>query len=132
MTFAAPQAPITVSIKEITGSSTTPIVIVQEPENSKVINNGDGTLTIVFDKTDSDKFVAPALVIVYKDASGELKESKKEFVVTQEGDVPSVVQTGDMSDLSSSTTPLGRLALGLAFALIFYVVRSSRRGRELS
>ena len=120
------------SIKAITGDAKTPIVIVQEPEGSKVTNNGDGTLTIVFDKTDSDKFVAPALVIVYKDSTGQLKESKTEFVVTQQGDVPSVVQTGDITDPASSSSPLGRLALGLAFALMLFIVRSPRRGRELS
>lgn len=107
-------------------------MIVQEPENSKVTNNGDGTLTIVFNNNDSDRFLAPALVIVYKDASGQLKEGKKEFVVTKEGDVPSVVQTGDMTDPVNTSSPLGRLALGLAFMVIFYLIRSPRRGKELS
>jgi hypothetical protein len=118
-----------VSIKELTGGTNTPIIIVQEPEGSKVTNNGDGTLTIIFDKNDSDRFVAPALVILYKDSTGDLKEAKKEFVVTQDGDVPSLVQTGADTNPNDSTTPAGRIALLFALMIIAVFIRSSRRER---
>lgn len=99
-------------------------MIVQEPENSTVKNNGDGTLTIIFSENeDDDRFFAPALVIVYQDPSGELKEVKKEFAVTQEGDVPSLIQTGGEEDPNNSTLPLGSLALLLALILSLNLFR---------
>ena len=104
-------------------------MIVQEPENSKVTNNGDGTLTIVFDPNETDRFLAPALVIVYKDSTGALKEAKKDFIVTKDGDVPSLVQTGADSNPSDSTVPAGQLSLLLALFIGLRLLRSPRRAR---
>ena len=126
-TFVTPQAAIIVSIKEITGNANTPIVIIQEPENSKVTDNGDGTLTIVFDKYEQDKFFAPALVFVYKDSKGELQEAKKEFVVTKEGDVPSLIQTGYMP---SGDNGLMKWALSLAFVACGLMLFQGTRRRK--
>lgn len=116
------------NIREITGNSNTPIVIVQEPENSKVTDNGDGTLTIIFEKYEEDKFFAPALVFVYKDENGELQEAKKEFVVTQEGDVPSLIQTGyqNLNTQNSINWQIG----GFIFALLFAIRLTMRRRKE--
>jgi hypothetical protein len=124
----APQAPIIVNIKEITGNANTPIVIVQEPENSTVTDNGDGTLTIVFDKVEEDKFFAPALVFVYKDAKGVIQEAKKEFVVTQEGDVPSLIQTGYVSDNNGG---FAQWLFIYALICLTYFTVSKRRRKEL-
>ena len=101
----------------------------QEPENSTVKNNGDGTLTIIFSENeDDDRFFAPALVIVYQDASGELREAKTEFAVTQQGDVPSLIQTGGETNPNNSSLPFGTLALLLAMILGIDLFR--RTGRE--
>jgi len=129
-TFVSPQAPVIVNIKEITGNANTPIIIVQEPENSTVTDNGDGTLTIVFDKFEEDRFFLPTLVFVYKDSNGELQEAKKEFVVTQEGDVPSLIQTGYEP---IDNTGWIKLTILLLFALIgVSTFRNSRRKRVVS
>ena len=107
-------------------------MIVQEPENSKVTNNGDGTLTIIFSENDEDeRFFAPAFVIVYKDASGELVEAKKEFAVTQQGDVPSLIQTGGKTNPHSSSLPLGSLALLLALILAIDLFRRTGRKEQV-
>lgn len=76
-----------------------------------------------------DFIIAPALVIVYKDSTGALKEAKKEFIVTKDGDVPSLVQTGADSNPSDSTVPAGQLSLLLALLIGFGLLRSPRRGR---
>jgi len=80
-----------------------------------VTDNGDGTLTIVFEKYEEDKFFAPALVFVYADENGELQEARREFVVTQEGDVPSLIQTGYEP---SDDNGLMNWVLVFAFALL--------------
>lgn len=104
----------------------------QEPENSKVTNNGDGTLTIVFSENeDDDRFFAPALVIVYKDDSGELQEVKKEFAVAQQGDVPSLIQTGGAEDPSNSSFPLGGLALIFALLLSINLFRKTALEKQV-
>lgn len=101
----------------------------QEPENSKVTDNGDGTLTIVFEKYEQDKFFAPALVFVYVDRNGELQEAKREFVVTQEGDVPSLIQTGYEP---SNDNGLIKWALILALALLGVLIFPGMRRRSES
>lgn len=103
-------------------------MIVQEPENSTVTDNGDGTLTIVFNKVEEDKFFAPALVFVYKDAQGVIQEAKKEFVVTQEGDVPSLIQTGYVPDNNESFDRW--LFIYVLISLTYFVI-SKRRRKEL-
>ncbi len=90
-------------------------------------DNGDGTLTIVFEKYEEDKFFAPALVFVYADENGELQEAKKEFVVTQEGDVPSLIQTGYEP---SDDNGLIKWALVFALALLGVLLFPGTRRRS--
>lgn len=132
MTFVPPSAPVIVSIRELTGNANTPVIIVQEPENSTVKNNGDGTLTITFlPPSNPERFSAPALVLVYQDASGELREAKQEFAVTQQGDVPSLIQTGGETNPNQSSIPVGALALLIAMILGIDLFRRTGRGREV-
>lgn len=95
-------------------------------------NNGDGTLIITFsEKEEDERFFPAALVVVYKDESGELKEVKKEFAVTQQGDVPSLIQTGGETDPNNNSLPLGSLALLLALLLGVGLFRRTGRKEEV-
>lgn len=80
-----------------------PLVIISAPQNGTVQNNGDGTLTITLNPNDSDKFELESFVYIYEDSKGNLVEGKKDFVVTQEGDVPSLIQTGGDTPPPSNT-----------------------------
>ena len=110
----------------MTGRDNAPLVIISAPQNGTVQNNGDGTLTITLNPNDTDKFALESFVYIYEDTKGNLVEGKKDFVVTQEGDVPSLIQTGGDTPPPSNTP--GNLMLLIT---LLFVGATLLRRREL-
>lgn len=115
------------TVQQLTRQQATSIVIIQQPENGKLVDNKDGTFTYTPSSEKADEFVADSFVYVYKDVSGELIEGKREFVVTQEGDVPSLIQTGGSFPNNSKK---GNLLYFFAFlVLAFTFTRAFQKSR---
>lgn len=60
----------------------------------------------------------------YTDLSGAVVVARKEFLLTQEGDVPRIIQTGETSAVEKSLAWLAFFAFGL---MVLAILRRVRR-----
>ncbi|MEN9736037.1 MAG: hypothetical protein RL129_747 [Actinomycetota bacterium] len=90
--FIPPQTP-TIVTPPVPPAS--PIVITQQPTHGNVEVNNNGTITYTPDPAVTNKPVVDVVVFQYTNLSGVTVVVRKEFIVTQKGDVPSIIQTGD-------------------------------------
>ena len=89
--YVDPQTP-----KEITPEEkpATPIVITKEPQYGTATVNNNGTITYTPNENQPAKPVVDVIEYKYTNLSGQTIIVRKEIVVTQKGDVPSIIQTG--------------------------------------
>ena len=71
-----------------------PIVITKQPEYGKVEINPSGTITYTPSTELPPTPVVDVVEFTYTNLAGQTVIVRKEFVVTQKGDVPSIIQTG--------------------------------------
>jgi len=107
--FVTPNEPVVVTSKELTGRANTPIEIVTEPSYGTVEVQSNGNL--IYTSNLSDPKSATVDVVEYKftNLSGAVVIARKEFVLSQSGDVPRIIQTGEPNSL-----PI----MGLIFVLL--------------
>ena len=122
---------MTLTPQDLTGIASAAIIILEKPDAEVFTVNKDNSVTFEAPVISRTAFFSASLVYVYKDLSGELLEQKREFVVTQQGDVPSIIQTGDtrVVDENQSQTPSYLLALTL---LLFFITLFSNWNRRKS
>lgn len=122
---------MTLTPQDLTGIASAAIIILEKPDAEVFTVNKDNSVTFEAPVISRTAFFSASLVYVYKDLSGELLEQKREFVVAQQGDVPSIIQTGDtrVVDENQSQTPSYLLALTL---LLFFITLFSNWNRRKS
>ncbi len=108
--------------EQLTGIPKAAIVILEQPKEGSFTLNQDLTVVYTAPAVAEGTFFAQPLVYVYKDLNGELVEARREFVVVQEGDVPSLIQTGYRDqDAKNATNPWKLTALGIAAWVFFFM-----------
>lgn len=70
------------------------IKVTEEPKYGTVEVNPDSSLTYTSNLTDPTSTVVDKFEITYTDLSGAVVVANREVVLAQEGDVPSIIQTG--------------------------------------
>ena len=122
---------MTLTPQDLTGIASAAIIILEKPDAEVFTVNKDNSVTFEAPVISRTAFFSASLVYVYKDLSGELLEQKREFVVAQQGDVPSIIQTGDTREVdeNQSQTPSYLLALTL---LLFFITLFSNWNRRKS
>jgi hypothetical protein len=112
--YVDPQTP-----KEITPEEkpATPIVITKEPQYGTATINNNGTITYTPSAIQPAKPVVDVIEYKYTNLAGETIIVRKEIVVTQKGDVPSIIQTGG-EDSSSNNGLLSVILITMAALFI--------------
>ena len=113
--FVKPNEPIVVTSKELTGRANTPIEIVTEPLYGTVEVQSNGNLIYTSNLTDPKSVAVEVVEYKFTNLSGAVVIARKEFVLEQSGDVPSIIQTGE-----PNLIPLMSLILVFALLLASY------------
>ncbi len=72
----------------------TPIVITEPPKYGELRVNPNGTLTYISNLEDKKSTTVDEATFQYTALSGATVIVRKQFILAQEGDVPSIIQTG--------------------------------------
>ena len=98
-----------------------PVVVTEEPKFGKITENKDGTITYTPNSTGPTSII-DSVSFKYTNLFGTTLIVRKSFVVQQNGDVPSIIQTGDVQNSKNIKW------LYLIFLLpMFFVRRVNRR-----
>lgn len=120
--YVEPQTPKTLDPQKFPDPPASVIEITQEPKYGTVQINDNGTIT--YTPAVQTKPVVDVVEFAYTNLTGATVVVRKEFVVIQKGDVPSIIQTGPTSHSNN-----GFLLAGLMFALLG-LVTVQRRSHE--
>lgn len=71
-----------------------PVVVTEPPKYGDLKENPNGTYTYVPDPPTSNNPVLDEVAFQYTDLSGATIVVRKQFILIEEGDVPSIIQTG--------------------------------------
>ena len=110
--FVKPNEPIVVTSKELTGRANTPIEIITEPIYGTVEVQSNGNLIYTSNLSDPKSLVVEVVEYKFTNLSGAVVIARKEFVLEQSGDVPSIIQTGELNFLPF---------IGLIFVLVLLI-----------
>ena len=119
--YVDPQTP-----KEITPEEkpATPIVITKEPQYGTATVNNNGTVTYTPNEIQPAKPVVDVIEFQYTNLAGQTVIVRKEIVVTQKGDIPSIIQTGG----EGSTPNDGFLSIILIALATLFIRKGVARG----
>ena len=115
--FVDPIIPTIIDPQSFPEPPASPVIITKDPEYGTIFKNTDQTFTYV------PPIITPTIPVVdtvefkYTNLLAQTVVVRKEFVLTQEGDVPSIIQTGG-SGPAQSPYPLLILIFALASASV--------------
>ena len=121
---------MTLTPQDLTGIASAAIIILEKPDAEVFTVNKDNSVTFEAPVISRTAFFSASLVYVYKDLSGELLEQKREFVVAQQGDVPSIIQTGDSRVVDENQSQIPSYILALTLLLFFITLFSNWNRRK--
>ena len=121
---------MTLTPQDLTGIASAAIIILEKPDAEVFTVNKDNSVTFEAPVISRTAFFSASLVYVYKDLSGELLEQKREFVVAQQGDVPSIIQTGDTRAVDENQNQIPSYILALTLLLFFITLFSNWNRRK--
>jgi hypothetical protein len=131
VTYVEPVTPTLIKPEVFANPPSTPVVITEEPKYGDITKNTDGSFTYV--PSPQNVFVpsSPPIVDVvqfsYTDTQGKKVNVRWSFLVIRQGDVPKVIQTGDIQENSPNLTFAYGAGLMIAMTLIFFYRRARRR-----
>ena len=123
--FVKPDEPKIIVLPELKDIPAVNIKITEEPKYGTVEVNPDSTLTYVSNLTDPTSTVVDTFEITYTDLSGAVVVANREVVLAQDGDMPSIIQTG-LAESGSTNNLL------FAFIASVFVGLFAARRRRLS
>lgn len=121
---------MTLTPQDLTGIASAAIIILEKPDAEVFTVNKDNSVTFEAPVISRTAFFSASLVYVYKDLSGELLEQKREFVVAQQGDVPSIIQTGDTRVVDENQSQIPSYILTMTLLLFFITLFSNWNRRK--
>lgn len=93
-----PGEPVVISSRELTGTPNTPIEIVTEPTYGTAEVVDRTTLVYTSLLTDPKSTVVDVVEYQYTNLRGTAVIDRKEFILKQAGDVPRIIQTGEIDN----------------------------------
>ena len=128
MTFVDPKEPTPVAPPEKEREPNTPIEIVIPPKYGNLTTNPDGSITYTSTTNGGNAPKVDVVELKYTNLSGTVVLVRKQFLVTQRGDVPSNIQTGSEGSLGGNNFALLFAALGLAFVSAINLLGFKKKG----
>jgi sortase (surface protein transpeptidase) len=122
--FVKPEEPKVIVLPELKEIPPQNIKVTEQPQYGTVTVNSDSTLTYVSNLTDPTSTAVDKFTITFTDLSGAVIVTGREIVLAQDGDVPSIIQTG--FGLTNIPAPLNFL-IGL---IPLILIGNAMRGRE--
>lgn len=122
-----PNEPVVVTVRElISGPAPTPvpITIITPPTYGTVAIQPNGSITYTSNVEDPKSTVVDFIEYQYTDLSGAVVIARKEFLLTQDGDVPRIIQTGEITGTEKSFAWFAVFTFGV---LALAVLRRVRR-----
>ena len=131
MTYVEPVTPTVIKPEVFANPPSTPVVITEEPKYGEITKNTDGSFTYVPSPQNVNVASSPPIVDLvqfsYTDTQGKKVNVRWSFLVIRQGDVPKVIQTGDVQERSPIFTFAFAIGLTIAMTLIFFYGRARRR-----
>lgn len=121
--YVDPQTPRTIDPQKFPEPPSTPIEITKPPEYGTLVINPNGTITYTPDPITPTTPVVDVVELTYTNLSGATVVVRREFVLTQKGDVPRIIQTG--SETNSSGLIWAALIMLLG-SFVFFGKRGNR------
>jgi hypothetical protein len=109
--FVEPKTPTVIPPQSLPEPPASAIVITKQPEFGQVTVAPSGQITYTSALTDPKSTTVDVVEITYTSLSGAVVVVRKEFILTQRGDVPSIIQTGYQTSGNSTLICLGIFAL---------------------
>lgn len=121
--YVDPQKPPTVDPQKFPEPPASPVVVTESPKWGELKENPNGTFTYLPNEKAPDKPTVDEATFQYTTLSGATVVVRKQFILVEKGDVPSIIQTG-YGPISGSQSYLLLLLLPIALA-----IRVARKGR---
>lgn len=113
--FVEPKTPTVVPPQTLPEPPASPIVITKQPEYGQVTVTPTGQMTYTSNLANPKSTTVDVVEITYTSLSGAVVVVRKEFILAQRGDVPSIIQTGYSNSGNTQLIYLGLLSiLGVA------------------
>lgn len=109
--FVEPKTPTIVPPQSLPEPPASPIVITKAPEYGEVTVKPTGEITYTSALVDPKSTTVDVVEITYTSLSGAVVVVRKEFILAQRGDVPSIIQTGYSDSDKSQFIYLGLIIL---------------------
>ncbi len=121
--YVDPQKPPTVDPQKFPEPPASPVIVTEPPKWGELKSNPNGTFTYIPNEKAPDKPTVDEATFQYTALSGATVVVRKQFILVEKGDVPSIIQTG-YGPISGSQSYLLLLLLPIALA-----IRVARKGR---
>lgn len=125
--YVDPKNPPVIDPEKFPEPPASPVIITEEPKHGELKQNPNGTFTYTSNLENPKSTIVDEATFQYTSLSGATVIVRKQFILAQGGDVPSLIQTGYGSE--SSQAPLAILAVLAALIATFQGRRSTRKGR---
>ena len=123
--FVKPDEPKVIVLPELKDIPAQNIRVTEPPKYGTLTINPNSTLTYVSNIADSNSTLVDKFTITFTDLSGAVIVANREVVLAQDGDVPSIIQTGfGLKDLPNSIT---LLLVGVIIVLSGVVIMRRRK-----
>jgi hypothetical protein len=119
-----PKTPTVIPPQALPEPPASPIVITKAPEYGDVKVTPAGEITYTSNLTNPKSTTVDVVEITYTSLSGAVVVVRKEFILAQRGDVPSIIQTG------YSSTPGNNYLIPFAVAVVVGSVIFRKRVRR--
>ncbi len=124
LVFVQPKIPTVVPPQSFPEPPASPVVISKQPEFGTATITPAGVLTYTSDLVDPQSTTVDVVEITYTSLSGAVVVVRKEFVLAQRGDVPSIIQTGYPGLINQNYLWLG------FFTLMILIIAFRKRGNN--
>lgn len=124
ITYVTPENPPTVDPKQFPEPPASPVIVTELPKFGDLKENPNGTFTYIPNAVGPATPTVDQVTFQYTALSGATVVVRKQFLLVEKGDVPSIIQTG-YGPLSESKGYLLFLLLPIAFAAV--VLRKVRK-----
>ena len=92
--YVDPKEPPVIDPQKFPEPPSTPVIITEEPKYGELKENPNGTFVYIPNANQPNKPTVDQATFEYTALSGQTVIVRKQFILIQQGDIPSVVQTG--------------------------------------
>jgi hypothetical protein len=124
LVFVEPKTPAVIPPQTLPEPPASPIVITKAPEYGALKITPTGEIIYTSNLTNPKSTTVDVVEFTYKSLSGAVVVVRKEFLLTQRGDVPSIIQTG------YGNTPGNNYLIQFALSIVLVAFSFRKRVRR--